>query len=223
MSDTITWPTAHPLFSRAEAARSRPLYEAGKRSLDVLLSAAALAVALPTMVALGLAVQLTSPGPTLFRQRRLGLGGREFWCYKFRTMVADAEDQLRSRRAFQDQFGANFKIKSDPRVTRLGAFLRKSSLDELPQLWNVLRGDLSLIGPRPIVPHEREKYGWHAETLLSVKPGLGGIWQVYGRSDTNDEERIGMDVRYVETRSAWVDLKLIFLTAYVVARGRGPG
>ncbi|MDB5351967.1 MAG: exopolysaccharide biosynthesis polyprenyl glycosylphosphotransferase [Planctomycetota bacterium] len=153
-----------------------PTDEAVKRVLEVLLSATLLVIVMPVMVVLGLAVRATSPGPVFFRQRRLGRGGREFWCYNFRTMGADAEAQLRQRCDLQAQFAANFKIRDDPRVTRLGAVLRKTRLDELPQLWNVLMGDLSVIGPRPIVPHELEKYGPDAQTLLSVKPGLGGIW-----------------------------------------------
>ncbi len=129
--------------------------------------------------------------------------------------------QLRQSSDLQSQFTANFKIKHDPRVTRLGSFLRKTSLDELPQLWNVLLGDLSLIGPRPIVPNELEKYGENGPVLLSVKPGLGGIWQVYGRSDTSYDQRIAMDLQYIEARSLWLDLKLLAQTAYVVIRGRG--
>src|SRR5262249_19089486 len=118
-------------------------------------------------------------------------------------------------------FEANFKIKNDPRVTRLGRFLRFTSLDELPQLFNVLRGDLSLIGPRPIVEAEQTKYGAHALTLLSVKPGLSGMWQVYGRSDTTYEQRITMDMHYIDNRSLLLDLKLMVLTPYAVVRGRG--
>jgi len=200
-------------------------YEIIKRYLDVIISLALLIIALPVLAAIAAVIKTTSRGPVLFRSKRLGWGGREFWCYKFRTMVPDAEQQLLSRPDLQRQFSDGFKIKNDPRVTRLGAFLRKTSLDELPQLFNVLRGDMSLIGPRPILPPELTKridcYGSHGVQLLSVKPGLGGIWQVSGRSDTSYAERIAMDMDYVARRSIWLDLKLMFLTAIVVIRRRG--
>jgi undecaprenyl-phosphate galactose phosphotransferase len=207
--------------SAAAAVRAGLGYELAKRVLDLVAASALIVAAMPLMLALAAWVKLTSPGPVIFRHARLGRHGRPFPCYKFRTMVADAEAQLQTRDDLRQRFEANFKIKDDPRLTPIGGFLRRASLDELPQLWNVVRGELSLIGPRPIVASERAKYGEHAEALLSVKPGLGGMWQVYGRSDTTYEQRVAMDMAYVDGRSIRLDLKLLVLTAYVVLRGRG--
>jgi lipopolysaccharide/colanic/teichoic acid biosynthesis glycosyltransferase len=196
-------------------------YEITKRIVDVTLSVGLLLVAAPVMLLIAALIKLTSPGPVIFKHRRLGRGGREFSCYKFRSMVVDAEEQLRRRPELQREFTKLFKMKADPRVTRLGAFLRKTSLDELPQLVNVLRDDISLIGPRPIVDAERARYNGFGDRLLSVKPGLSGFWQIYGRSDTTYDQRVEMDMTYIENRSLGYDLKLIFLTAYVVLKGRG--
>jgi lipopolysaccharide/colanic/teichoic acid biosynthesis glycosyltransferase len=196
-------------------------YEVSKRAIDLAGSALLLVALAPVFAAVALAVRATSPGPALFRQRRLGRNGREFWCYKFRTMVVDAEEQLRRRTDLRERFEANFKIKDDPRLTPLGRFLRRTSLDELPQLLNILRGDMSLIGPRPIVPHELAKYGEHGDLLLTVKPGLGGLWQVRGRSDTSYEDRVRLDVEYIRRRRLALDLELILRTAVVVVWGRG--
>jgi lipopolysaccharide/colanic/teichoic acid biosynthesis glycosyltransferase len=196
-------------------------YEQSKRVIDVVASLVALIVLMPLLVAIVACVRLSGRGPILFKQKRLGRDGRPFWCYKFRTMVPDAESQLSRSPELIARFRADYKIKSDPRVSRVGALLRRTSLDEFPQLWNVLRGDMSLIGPRPIVEPELDKYGVHAGRLLTVKPGLGGIWQVSGRSNTSYADRVAMDMRYVELRSLALDLKLMILTALVVIRGRG--
>lgn len=196
-------------------------YDASKRITDVVGSAALLLMGAPLLVLLAVGVKLSSPGPILFSQRRLGKGGRIFHCLKFRTMIVDAESKLMRNQDMTAEFAANFKIKNDPRVTKLGALLRRTSLDELPQLWNVLRGEMSLIGPRPIVERELSKYGSHGEKLLTVKPGLGGLWQVSGRSDTTYHERIAMDMTYIESRSLAMDLRLIVQTAMVVILGRG--
>jgi len=192
-----------------------------KRISDIMLSSLILLLAAPLMLIVALLIRMISPGPAFFKQKRLGQAGREFWCYKFRSMVVDAEVQLQRHPDLHKQFEENYKIKHDPRVTRFGAFLRKTSLDELPQLFNILRGDLSLVGPRPIVPSERAKYGEYAEKLLSIKPGLSGLWQVYGRSDTTYDQRIQMDMTYIANQSLWLDLKLMALTVYVVIKGRG--
>ena len=196
-------------------------YELSKRVVDIVAAVLSLFLLAPLLAAIVACIKLSGRGPVLFRQQRLGRGGSRFWCYKFRTMVPDAESRLAQSADLAARFRENYKIRSDPRVTRLGSFLRRTSLDELPQLWNVLRGDMSLIGPRPIVESELGKYGVHASRLLTVKPGLGGIWQVSGRSNTSYGERVAMDLRYVETRSLGLDLRLVILTALVVLRGDG--
>ena len=221
-------------FSAAgQAARTNPFplagrydwpgleYEYCKRVIDIFASLLSLILLMPLLLAIVACVRLSGRGPILFSQKRLGRDGKLFWCYKFRTMVPDAEAQLSRSPELSARFRANYKIKSDPRVTRVGAILRRTSLDEFPQLWNVLRGDMSLIGPRPIVEPELGKYGVHAGRLLTVKPGLGGIWQVNGRSDTSYADRVAMDMRYIEIRSLSLDLKLMILTSLVVIRGRG--
>ena len=203
------------------AARGDRLYDAARRAFDALAAALLLVGLAPVMAAVALLVKASGPGPVVYTHRRLGRSGREFPCYKFRTMVAGADAILRDRPDLLEEFAASYKIKEDPRVTRVGAFLRKTSLDELPQLVNVLRGDVSLIGPRPIVRDELARYGPYADLLLSVKPGVSGYWQVYGRSDTTYPERVSMDVSYIANRSPWLDLKLAALTAVVVLTGRG--
>ncbi|GAC1464578.1 MAG: sugar transferase [Isosphaeraceae bacterium] len=196
-------------------------YETSKRLIDVTGAVAGLILCFPLLVGIAVGVKLTSQGPILFSQRRLGRNGALFRCYKFRTMVCDAEAQLHGRADLFARFDENFKLRDDPRVTSLGAFLRRTSLDELPQLWNVLRGEMSLIGPRPIVEPELKKYGAFADRLLTVKPGLGGLWQVNGRSDTTYPQRVAMDMSYIESRSIGFDLRLFAKTALVVLRGRG--
>lgn len=196
-------------------------YEVCKRTIDVAGAATLLVMGVPLLAAIAVAVKLTSPGPVLFAQRRLGRGGLVFRCYKFRTMVAAAESKLATDTALNGEFDANFKLRNDPRITRIGGFLRRTSLDELPQLWNVLRGDMSLIGPRPIVEKELRKYGDHGERLLTVKPGLGGLWQVSGRSDTTYPERVALDMSYIAARSTVFDLYLLAQTVLVVLRGDG--
>jgi lipopolysaccharide/colanic/teichoic acid biosynthesis glycosyltransferase len=198
-----------------------PGYERCKRVIDIVGSFLALILLMPLLVAIAACIKASGHGPIIYKQKRLGRGGKLFWCFKFRTMVANAESELARRGDLLAQFHENYKIKDDPRVTRVGAILRGTSLDELPQLWNVLRGDMSLIGPRPIVEPELRKYGVHAGKLLTVKPGLGGIWQVSGRSDTTYADRVALDLRYVESRSLGLDLKLLIRTAWVVLQGKG--
>lgn len=196
-------------------------YEAAKRLIDVVGALFLLTFGLPLLGTIALGVKFTSRGPVLFAQRRLGRRGEFFQCFKFRTMVADAEARLSTSQELSAEFEANYKIKNDPRVTRVGAFLRRTSLDELPQLWNVVRGEMSLVGPRPIIEPELVKYGADAGRLVSVKPGLGGLWQVSGRSDTTYAERVAMDMTYIDSRSLALDLRLLLKTAVVVLRGRG--
>ena len=218
MSVDRSFPGAIPATTKIDRLASA--YDVSKRVIDIIVAGSAIVVFSPVLIVLALAVRATSRGPALFRQRRLGRGGAEFWCYKFRTMVVNAEQLLATDPA-QVRFRETYKIKDDPRTTPLGAWLRKTSLDELPQLFNIVSGTMSLIGPRPIVPPERSKYRECADKLLSVKPGLGGYWQVYGRSDTTYEQRVGMDMAYIDRRSLCLDLKLMMLTAVVAVKRQG--
>jgi exopolysaccharide biosynthesis polyprenyl glycosylphosphotransferase len=172
---------------------------------------------LPLLVAIALAVRLDSRGPVIFRQKRVGLNGEEFTMLKFRSMSADAESRL-AEIAHLDEHGTGqlFKVKNDPRITRVGAFIRRYSLDELPQLFNVLRGEMSLVGPRPPLPREVEAYSPVAMPRLKVKPGLTGLWQVSGRSDLSVEESVRLDLRYVENWSLMMDAMILWKTARAV-------
>jgi lipopolysaccharide/colanic/teichoic acid biosynthesis glycosyltransferase len=201
--------------------RTVSVYEPCKRALDVVVCTSLLLLSSPLLLAIAVLIRVTSRGPIVFKQKRLRQGGSEFWCYKFRTMVVDAEDQLKRRADLREAFLKDYKLKNDPRITPVGAFLRRTSMDELPQLFNVLRGDMSLIGPRPIVRSELAKYGEYAEKLLSVPPGLGGYWQVHGRSNTSYQERVEMDMAYIDQRSLPLDLRLLYCTAIAVIRRQG--
>jgi exopolysaccharide biosynthesis polyprenyl glycosylphosphotransferase len=193
-----------------------------KRTLDVVGSALGLIVLAPLLLLLALAVKLTSRGPMLFVQDRCGLSGRRFRFYKFRTMVKDAEARKRELEHLNEMSGPVFKIRRDPRITRLGGVLRKLSLDELPQLWNVLRGDMSLVGPRPPLPEEVSRYTPRQAQRLSVMPGITGLWQVSGRSEIVDFERwVDLDLEYARTWSMWLDLRILLKTMVVVALVRG--
>jgi exopolysaccharide biosynthesis polyprenyl glycosylphosphotransferase len=195
-----------------------------KRFVDVLFSLFALAVTSWLFVFLWLLVRLTSEGPGLFVHERLGLNGQPIRVYKFRTMIQDAEERLKETlkdEAFRKEWENGFKLTNDPRVTPMGRWLRRTSLDELPQLLNILRGDISLVGPRPIVPEEIERYGEQAKLILRVKPGLTGLWQVSGRSDVSYEERIRLDTYYIHNWSLALDLRIFLQTIPAVLRRRG--
>jgi Undecaprenyl-phosphate galactose phosphotransferase WbaP len=196
-----------------------------KRWLDLALTLVGGLAVLPLLLILALAVKLGSPGPALYKHRRLGRGGRPFKAYKFRSMVLDADARL-ARLLAEDpaarlEWEANRKIKRDPRVTKLGRFLRRSSLDEFPQLINVLKGEMSLVGPRPIVEDETPKYGEDFARIFSVKPGLSGLWQVSGRSDTDYSERVLLDTYYLQSWSVWLDLWILYQTIIAVFRRKG--
>jgi lipopolysaccharide/colanic/teichoic acid biosynthesis glycosyltransferase len=197
------------------------VYELCKRIIDVIGASVLLLALVPLCLIIGVVIKMTSPGPILFRQKRLGQNSRPFCCLKFRTMSPDAEDILAADPALRAAFESTYKIKDDPRVSRFGALLRRTSMDEIPQLWNVLRGEMSLIGPRPIIPPEVAKYGIYGQKLLSVRPGLSGLWQTCGRSDTTYEQRVRFDMLYIDHRSAWLDFKLLLLTVATVFRKAG--
>jgi lipopolysaccharide/colanic/teichoic acid biosynthesis glycosyltransferase len=193
---------------------------AAKRLLDVLVAAASLILLSPVLAIIALLVKLQDWGPVIHRRRVVGPAG-EFDAYKFRSMRVDADLILARNPSLRDEFEKNFKLVSDPRVTRIGSWLRKLSLDELPQLLNVLRGEMSLVGPRMITAPELAKYGNAQKLLLTVKPGLTGYWQVYGRQEVAYTKRVQMDVLYIENWSLMLDLKLLALTPVRVIKGIG--
>jgi lipopolysaccharide/colanic/teichoic acid biosynthesis glycosyltransferase len=193
-----------------------------KRLVDLAIGSITLLAALPMMAFIALMIKMSDRGPVFFSQRRAGLGGKPFTIYKFRTMITDAEEKKDQLREKSEQDGPAFKIKHDPRITRIGRFLRESSLDELPQLFNVLKGDMSLVGPRPLPVEESNRCAtWHRRRL-DVTPGLTCIWQIKGRGNVTFAEWIRMDRRYIRARTFWIDLKLILMTvpAVILRRGR---
>ena len=193
----------------------------GKRALDVAVSALILALAAPIVLAIALVIKLTSGGNVLFRQTRCGLNGRSFTLYKFRTMVEDAEERRRELLHLNEMNGPVFKLRSDPRVTAFGRFLRKFSLDELPQLWNVLRGDMSLVGPRPPIPEEVARYQRWQRRRLAMKPGLTCLWQISGRNNLDFDRWIELDLQYIDSWTPLLDLKILLKTIPVVLSGKG--
>ncbi|MFB3917503.1 MAG: sugar transferase [Terriglobales bacterium] len=192
-----------------------------KRLIDLLISGMALTFISPLLAAIALAIKLDSPGPVFYLGRRVGRKGREFTCYKFRTMVADADRRKAELAHLNERQGALFKVSNDPRITRLGRFLRKYSLDELPQLWNVLKGDMSLVGPRPPVPEEVSEYELEQLRRLDVTPGITGLWQVSARRDPSFETAVMLDTQYIENWSVWLDVAILFKTLRVVVQGTG--
>jgi exopolysaccharide biosynthesis polyprenyl glycosylphosphotransferase len=192
-----------------------------KDLFDRCAAALALAVLSPLMLAIAVAIRVHDKGPALFIQTRVGKGGQQFRIYKFRTMVVDAESLLTGIKDKNENDAVLFKIRKDPRITAIGAKLRKSSLDELPQLINVLRGEMSLVGPRPALPQEAAQYADHVRRRLVVKPGLTGMWQVNGRSELSWEETVRLDLRYVENWSFALDLQILWKTISVMLHGSG--
>jgi len=192
-----------------------------RRILDFVGSLIFILILSPVFLLITLAIRLDSPGPVIYRQVRCGLNGRRFTFYKFRSMVQGAEVRKDDLLAHNIMEGPVFKMKNDPRVTRVGRFLRKTSLDELPQLFNVLRGDMSFVGPRPPIPEEVEKYeGWQRRRL-SMKPGITGLWQVSGRNQIDFHQWMKLDLEYIDNWSIWLDLKILIKTIYVVLLGKG--
>ncbi len=195
---------------------------AAKRGIDILGSALGLLVLSPLFVLVALAVKLTSRGPALFVQDRCGLGGKTFRFYKFRTMVEDAEDRRAELEHLNEMTGPVFKIRRDPRITRLGKVLRKTSIDELPQLWNVLKGDMSLVGPRPPMPDEVERYDARQAQRMAVVPGITGLWQVSGRSSVPEfDQWLELDLEYARKWSLWLDMRILLKTVIVVVLAKG--
>lgn len=196
-----------------------------KRIFDLVATVVGGLLILPILLILAVLVGVDNKGRIIFAHRRVGRKGKLFPCYKFQSMVPDAQERLEEylakNPAARKEWEESFKLTNDPRVTKLGAFLRKTSLDELPQLWNVLMGDMSLVGPRPIVTKEIERYGDYIREYYMVPPGITGMWQVNGRSDTTYEERVAMDTWYVRNWSVWIDLVYLFKTVKTVFTGKG--
>ena len=192
------------------------VYSFLKRAIDIIGSLIGLILASPILVIVGILIKLESKGPIVFSQTRVGLNGKEFKMYKLRSMVLNAEELKKKLEAQNEMSGPMFKIKDDPRITKIGKFIRKTSIDELAQLVNVLKGDMSLVGPRPSLPREVEQFeDWMLERL-EVKPGLTCYWQVMGRNKIGFEEWMRIDIRYVRERSLWLDIKLILRTFFVL-------
>jgi exopolysaccharide biosynthesis polyprenyl glycosylphosphotransferase len=196
--------------------------QATKRALDWVLSLAALIVLSPLFLVIALLIKLEDRGPVMFPQTRVGRYGREFQMFKFRSMRTDAEERLRALMAANHHTcGVTFKIKNDPRITRVGRLLRKYSLDELPQFYNVLRGEMSLVGPRPSLPREVARYTLSDRRRLAIKPGITCLWQVNGRAEIDFPGQVSLDVRYIESQSLKEDIKILFKTIPAVLRGTG--
>lgn len=215
---------------------SKNVYFVMKRAIDIWGSLLAVIMFSPVFVASAIAIKLSSRGPIIFRQERVGLYGRKFVFWKFRSMYINNDSTVHRKYVLgliEGQTGSLsgggtpngngvYKITNDVRITRVGRFMRKTSLDELPQFFNVLKGDMSLVGPRPPIPYEIEKYqGWHKRRVLEVKPGISGLWQIRGRSRTTFDEMVRLDLRYIKEQSIWLDVKILLQTPWAVLTGRG--
>lgn len=196
-----------------------------KRIIDIFGAMVGLILFSPLLLVFAVLIKIMSPGPILFKHNRLGEEGKTIKIYKFRTMVENSgqilKEMLDENPAIKEEYETTYKIKNDPRVTPLGRWLRKTSMDELPQFFNILRGDISLVGPRPIVKSELTKYGAFAATLLQVKPGLTGLWQISGRNDLDYSERVELDMEYIKHWSIWLDIKILARTIPAVLSRRG--
>lgn len=197
-------------------------YRGVKRGFDIVSSATALILLSPLMLCLCLLIRLDSKGPAFFVHKRYGKNGKELRMYKFRTMYVNAQEMIADFTPEQKkEWEENFKLQNDPRITRIGKILRKTSLDELPQLFNILRGDMSVVGPRPVVEEELHKYGIYKEKFLSVAPGLTGYWQAYARSDCSYEQRMHMELQYIDQANLGWDIQILFATVSAVIKGKG--
>lgn len=193
-----------------------------KRMIDIILSLLTIIITLPFVIVLIVVIKFESPGPAIFEHKRYGKNGNFIKVYKFRSMYKNAQEMLKKLTPEQKkEFTENFKLKNDPRITLVGNFLRRTSLDELPQLFNILIGNMTIVGPRPIVEKEIEKYGIYADKFLSVKPGLTGLWQVSGRSDTTYDERVLLDMEYIDNMNFINDVKIFLKTIISVINRTG--
>lgn len=210
------------VFAEEYIWNKRISYTHVKRALDVVLSLIALVVISPVLAIISVLIKLDSKGPIIYKQKRLGKDGNLFTIYKFRTMVSNAEEVMNNFTEEQkEEFAKFFKLENDPRITRVGKILRKTSLDELPQIFNILKGDMSIIGPRPVVEDEIEKYGGHKDKYLSIKPGLTGWWACNGRSLTTYQERIELEIYYIDNISLKLDIKCLIRTVIAILKKEG--
>jgi lipopolysaccharide/colanic/teichoic acid biosynthesis glycosyltransferase len=229
--DAGPWPVEPLLEKAAPRHRRACIHAAFKRALDIAGSAALLTLLAPVFLVIAVLVKVKSPGPVFFRQKRIGEKGQPFLMLKFRSMYVNADNAIHQQYVnwfitASDQEksakGGIFKLTHDPRITPIGRVLRRTSLDELPQFWNVLRGDMSLVGPRPPLEYEVQKYApWHCRRVLDAKPGITGLWQVTGRSSTTFDEMVRLDLRYARKPSIWTDIKILLATPRAVIMGRG--
>lgn len=201
--------------------RLSPVEIAMKTAMDLAITVPGLVLLAPVLAAIAVAVKLDSPGPAFFRRRVVGRGGKEFDAFKYRSMVTNGDEVLAAHPELREELAREHKLENDPRVTRLGRWLRRWSLDELPQLWNVVRREMSLVGPRMITTEELEKYGKWDMNLLTVWPGLTGLWQISGRSERSYEERVQIDMQYIRNYTIWLDLQVLIETGPAVVKGRG--
>ena len=205
-----------------ELKDNKKIYLFFKRMFDIVVSVIALLLAFPIFLVIALAIKLEDHGPVFYKHKRVGKNGKTIYLYKFRSMVVDAETKMKEfTKEQQEEFQKFYKLTDDPRITKIGKNLRKTSLDELPQLLNILKGDMSIIGPRPVVEKELNKFGNGQDLLLSVKPGLTGLWACSGRSDTTYEERVKKELYYAENYSMKLDLLCFFKTCLSVVKGTG--
>ena len=222
MADAVSEPGKPSSAGNPGAYLEPPLGGRSKRVADVLIAATALMLAAPVMLLVALLIRMSLGGPAVFSHTRVGFRGKPFSCYKFRSMVANSAEVLSQHLADNPEAAREWeqsrKLRNDPRVTLLGQMLRKSSLDELPQLFNILRGEMSCVGPRPIVQEELCRYGPHMGEYLQARPGLTGLWQVSGRSSTDYAERVSLDSHYVRNWSPWLDLVILLQTVIAVMR-----
>ncbi len=214
--------------ARSPRAIAHPIESiVAKRIFDIFFAAAILIILSPLYLLLATLIAVTSPGPVFYSQERIGKNYRPFRCIKFRTMVHNADtllaDMVSSCPRLQEEFESDYKLRQDPRITPMGKFLRLTSLDELPQFWNVLWGDMSVVGPRPLVPEELPRYGRYMAKVLTIKPGITGLWQVSGRNDIPYQRRVQIDVYYASHHSWWLDLFIVAKTIGVVLFPRNTG
>jgi Undecaprenyl-phosphate galactose phosphotransferase WbaP len=217
--------SAKACAGRSVAAPLRRRKEFIKRAIDLFLLSIFCVPAMTVAVVLALLIKAESRGPVIYRHERIGRRGKRFFAWKFRTMVDDAEAALcrylEQHPELRAEWERKHKLRCDPRVTRVGKLLRRTSLDELPQLWNVLKGEMSLVGPRPIVDEEAVRYNGHLADYLAARPGLTGLWQVSGRNDLSYDKRVALDVHYVRNWSVWLDIRILARTVPVVVGGKG--